>query len=375
MTAIEWGVSDHAAATSTGRMLEVLLEHPRLVQQVRALTPAQASELVRRVGLEDAGELLALLAPEQLAGLLDDVLWGAEAPGADEEFDPGRFAIWLEVMLEAGEQFAADQLVELSEDLVALAVSRAALVLDLGEVVAEANDEAGELFEKTLDGCLHEEIGEHLLVARRHDGWDALVSVLLALDTRHSGFLERVLHRCWLAAHESLDDHGGLRELITAEELLEIDAAAEREDRRAGRGYVSPASARAFLVLAARDDELVPGEDDAISRAYFRELDRAHDLGPHARVLEQLAFLTNVLVAAGPHHWRPAAAAEQALATCEAGLERLAAPNQSRDATLAQWGMIAAFRAGWGRRAAATRDQRVSNAPKSQTLPSRGSPR
>ncbi|MDT8285056.1 MAG: hypothetical protein RQ767_05980, partial [Thermovirgaceae bacterium] len=92
-----------------------------------------------------------------------------------------------------------------------------------------------------------------LLIARRHDGWDALITALVALDERHNDVLNRVLFRCWRAAHEQLDDAGGLYALLTAEDVLEVDAAAEREDRRAALGYVSPASARAFLGLAQAD--------------------------------------------------------------------------------------------------------------------------
>src|SRR5262245_2804754 len=48
------------------------------------------------------------------------------------------------------------------------------------------------------------------------------------------------------------------------------DARAEREERRAARGFVSPADARAFLGLARRVP--IEPERDPITRAYFREL-------------------------------------------------------------------------------------------------------
>ena len=374
-----------APATSTGRLLAALLDSRALVQQLRALPAPAVCDLVRRIGLEDAGEVLALLDVDQLTHLLDDVLWQADAPGADERFDPRRFATWLEVMLEAGEAFVADRLAELSEDLLTLAVSRFALVLELDEVEAEASGrEEGELVEKALDGSLCEEIDNYLLVARHHDGWDALVTALAALDERHNDVLARVLDRCWRAAHEELDDAGGLYALLTAEDVLEVDAAAEREDRRAARGYVSPASARAFLALAEQGfDAAKPGQEDAVTRAYFRELDadcaRQHqqwatgsehtpaiagllegalqklpsdavgrcakrpeaattlrvllaDLAQaqperHVRAIEELAYLANVLVAGDPSRgrpWRAAEAAEHVLQVCERGLVRLA---------------------------------------------------
>ena len=385
-TDVRPGSAPLVPATSTGRLLTALLDSPALVQQLRSLPAPAVGSLVRRIGLEDAGEVLALLNVDQLTFLLDDVLWSADAPGADESFDLRQFVTWLEVMLEAGDAFVADRLSELSEDLLTLAVSRFALVFDLEEVEAEASSrEEGELIEKALDSSLCQEIDSYLLIARHHDGWDALVMALVALDERHNDVLNRVLHRCWHAAHEQLDDAGGLYALLTAEDVLEVDAAAEREDRRAALGYVSPASARAFLALAAQGAAtLEPGAQDAITRAYFRELDadraRQHqgwqprsgaipsiaglleqalpeqpkkksarparhpesgatlrrllvDLvrtqpERHVRAIEELAYLANVLVAGDSSRgrpWRAAEAAEHVMQVCERGLVRLAA--------------------------------------------------
>ncbi len=389
------------ARVAVAPLLDALLSVPDLVSRVQALPGPAVVDLVRRIGLEDAGEVLGLLTVEQLTELLDDVLWDADAPGADETFEPRRFATWLEVMLEAGEEFAADQLAELSEDLLTLAVSRLALVLDLVEVEAAASERGqGELVEKALDASLHQELGDYFLVALQHDGWDTLVAALVALDARHGDVLERILHRSWTAAHEQLDDAGGLYELLTALDVLEVDAAAEREDRRAALGYVAPAAARAFLALAGRGCE--PAElnaDDPVTRAYFRELDvakvrrrqvaaayreeemvellrgavqsevasdavaspRRHPLRDqlaqlavrdpdrHARAVEELAFLTNVLVAGDASRgrpWRPVEAAERVLEVCEAGLERLPRDAAAGD-QLARWNLVAAFRAGW----------------------------
>lgn len=56
--------------------------------------------------------------------------------------------------------------------------------------------------------------------------------------------------------------------------MLESDAAADRQDRRARAGYISPADARAFLSLArqTRLDEIVAATTrDPITAAYFRE--------------------------------------------------------------------------------------------------------
>src|SRR5215469_13937278 len=46
------------------------------------------------------------------------------------------------------------------------------------------------------------------------------------------------------------------------------EVAGEREDRRAARGFIAPADARAFLELARRGDQLEAR--DTITMAYFR---------------------------------------------------------------------------------------------------------
>jgi hypothetical protein len=58
--------------------------------------------------------------------------------------------------------------------------------------------------------------------------------------------------------------------LLTADEMLDSDVAAARDDRRSAEGFVSPADARAFLELARRGG--AAGERDPITRAYFRGL-------------------------------------------------------------------------------------------------------
>jgi hypothetical protein len=59
-------------------------------------------------GLEDCGEIVALLSPAQLAQVLDLDLWRPPQPGRDEQFDPARFGLWLEVLLESGAEKAAE---------------------------------------------------------------------------------------------------------------------------------------------------------------------------------------------------------------------------------------------------------------------------
>src|SRR6478736_5663727 len=88
--------------TST-RLLRHVLESPALVEAVRELSPAVLGKLVDSIGLESAGELVALATTEQLERVFDEDLWREDAVGRDPRFDPARFALWLEILFEAGE--------------------------------------------------------------------------------------------------------------------------------------------------------------------------------------------------------------------------------------------------------------------------------
>src|SRR5262245_10147793 len=116
---------------SSTQLLMRILERPELVAAVRELPAPVLGRLIDRVGLEDAGELVALASSEQLQGVFDQDLWRAAAPGEDEKFRPERFALWLEIMFESGEGFLIEQLCALPRDLLTLAASRRLLVVDM----------------------------------------------------------------------------------------------------------------------------------------------------------------------------------------------------------------------------------------------------
>src|SRR5215831_6836134 len=118
----------HDALPST-QLLTRILERPGLVAAVRELPGAVLGKLIDRIGLEDAGELVALASTAQLERVFDDDLWRADRAGGDETFRPERFVLWLRVMAEAGEAQLVQRLGELPQDLLALAVHRLVLVL------------------------------------------------------------------------------------------------------------------------------------------------------------------------------------------------------------------------------------------------------
>jgi hypothetical protein len=260
-------------------LLSRLLEAPELAAAVQGLSAPVLGRLIDRVGLEDAGEIVALASTEQLTDLFDEDLWRAERPGADEVFDPDRFALWLEVMLEAGDDFTARRVTELDPDLLTLALCQLVLVVDsqrLGAQLAEAPEEELRV-DKALESSLTEELGNYLLVARKPDAWDAVFTVLVALDRDHHDFLEGLLDRASYICNEEVEDTGGLYQVLSAAETLVEDAGGARQDRRAQVGFVAPADARAFLALAAQSSprQILDGPaEDPLTRTYFRSYQR-----------------------------------------------------------------------------------------------------
>lgn len=400
-------------------LLDRMLEDPDLLPRIRALPAPLLRRTLLEIGLEDAGEIVALASLEQLREVFDEDLWTSPRPGADEAFDAVRFALWLEILLEGGDAFVANRLAELSEDFLAFAFSQLVRVIDTTAWTETlAGTQEAYVLDEVMDARLCQELDEYLIVSRLDNGWDAVWASLLALDERHAALLRTVLRRCWLTTWSRVERAGGLHAALDEAERVAEDARAERDDRRAERGYVSPADARAFLGLA-RSAPATP-ERDSVTRAYFRSLEptgggaarsrdargermtpattspalrldagagrdartwlpvqratSAHDAfrqalaelleadpDAHQRVVDELAYLANVLVAGDDTRaWSPADAAERVLALCDAGLAaclearaRAPEPPGAAQGALRRWGAVGLFRFAWAKEAAA----------------------
>lgn len=283
---------------SLASVLARLLDTPDLVHAVRALPGRQFASLVREIGIEDAGEIVALATTEQLVAAFDADLFVNERPGERETFDPDRFVTWLEILMEAGDGVVAGRISELSEDFVAHALSSLMLVLDNDALMlrlGEGDDDALRA-NKAIESSLAEEIDGYLLVSRRTGGWNAALALVLALDRDNREFLVPVLDRCAAGASRYVDDLEALAGVLDTAESLAEDVEAEREDRRSRQGYVEPRAAKSFLALAMRP---APGKApaplgrDPITHAYFRQLQRPRltEERPSATAAKALGWL------------------------------------------------------------------------------------
>ena len=75
---------------SSSALLARLLDAPTLASSIRELMPASLLELIEQVGLEDAGELVAVARPEQLHAVFDEDLWRRMDFEQEERFEQGR---------------------------------------------------------------------------------------------------------------------------------------------------------------------------------------------------------------------------------------------------------------------------------------------
>jgi hypothetical protein len=271
---------------SGGRALQRILDTPHLAQAVPRLPPELLHRVIQRHGLEDSTELVALATPEQVGRVFDLDLWRSAKPGLDEQFDALRFGTWLQVLIEGrGAEGAAALLAALPIDGVTVGLARHVRVFDVATLAYETLD--GNLVDLRADGdVLTCEVGGYRLEARRDDAWDAIVDVLLALDSGHRARFEDIIRGCRILSN-STPEESGMHDLLDEPEQVMFDLAAAREQRREQAGYATPAQARAFLDAARRlplDTGTVPPLHP-VAAAYFRALaEPAEGDGPGAQM-------------------------------------------------------------------------------------------
>jgi hypothetical protein len=373
----------------------------RLAMLAPKLRPELLHRVIGRYGLEDCVELVAQATPTQLSHLFDLDLWRPVRPGLDEHFDAARFGTWIEVLVEAGPEVAAAKLAGMPLPQIVAGLAHHVRVFDVSAVSAYETTDGTRIDYsrpvRNLTGC---EIGGYHVAATREDSWDAIVAVLVSLDIHYPDrFVE--LMRAVRSRSHSRREADGFHSLLDNREQIMFDVADERDRRRRERGFASPADARAFLQMSRESspETLAP---NPIARDYARSIDSAAaveqapiasseedveiaailaDAGvaplqaPRA-LLEsgerkqtthmercmrvvcerdpaaygerhfELAYLANVLIAGCSIQARPFTAkeaAEAAVATCNLGLERLAAAADY----LVAHDLIGAFQIGW----------------------------
>src|SRR5215470_14669461 len=157
-------------------LLDRLLDAPHLAQAIPRLQPELLHRVIETCGLQDCAEVVALATPEQLAQVFDLDLWRAPAAGVDEELDPDRFGMWLEVLMQSGAAVAAQKLAGIDLDLVVTCLAQHLVVYDRGAVSPYTTTDGHELM-PTIDvtSGLVCEVGGYVVKATRSAVWDTVV--------------------------------------------------------------------------------------------------------------------------------------------------------------------------------------------------------
>ncbi len=275
---------------SVDHRLARLLDTPFFARVVPHLAPETLHQLIQYRGLDACGELVTSATPAQLTSLLDLDLWRHAQPGRDEQFDVDRFGEWLEVLVDTGDSVAARTVAALDKHLVIVGLSRYLRVFDPGtfEPTASSDDEPMDRHEmmnsETSGDVLECEVGGYLVRARRTDAWDAIVTLLVTLETEHNHYFHAVMQGCRRLSN-SRPEIDGLDDLLMAPEQHLHDVAIERERRRSRHGYATPADARAFLQMARQPQHTAhtpsaPIAINPIATAYFRAAEEQADTTP-----------------------------------------------------------------------------------------------
>jgi len=253
-------------------LLDRLLSAPDLARIVPRLQPEILHRVIQRCGLEDCAELVALATPDQLARILDVDIWRAR-PGRDDEFDVDRFGLWLEVLVQSGAPVAARKLIELDIELVIAGFARLTSVFDGAAVSSYTTLDGEQVPGRVLNRGPVCEIGGYVIEARRTPAWDAVVDLLVFIDSEQPEYFHRLMRGC-VRLSNGTRESDGLHNLLEDQDQDMFDLAGDRDRRRETQGYVTPAQARAFL-QAARQLEVGGGQPppNLVARAYFRSIE------------------------------------------------------------------------------------------------------
>ena len=346
-----------------------LREGSELARVAPHLAPEVLHRLIRHAGLDRCLDMVEALGREQLGAVLDLDLWTAAAPGGDEQFDADRFGEWVEALVDRDPAAGARVVARCDRSLVVTGLSRYVRVFDPGvlEPTAPTDDEPSEHGLFASDGSTVE-VGGYVVQARREDGWDAIVGLLLELSAEHSECFHAVMAGCQRLSNAGRE-RDGLDDLLEAPDQLRHDVSIDRGDRRQAQGFIMAADARAFLSIAR---EAHPrGRENPIASAWLRlaeageptrQLIAAEGVLPDGRarlgsgpvddrgsgglrpmmeyLLEhhpdvalprarELAFLANTLVAGcrlQARSFTPGEASQAVAATCSLGLLRVPTP-------------------------------------------------
>lgn len=221
------------------RSLIALCDDPALPALLQALTPEALAQLCTRVGIRDAGPLMALAPVQQRVQALAVSVWKRPRPGVAEVFDPRELMDWLATWLEESEDLAAESFARMPEEDLLLYLSHVLSVATVKMWGLERSTEMEDL-DRIYAPSYHESAyGPYMVTARSGEHWQTLRE---ALDAWWGLEPERML-----TVLSQLVGDESMRAPDQGRESSNRDFASGREHVQERRGHVSAAGARAFL--------------------------------------------------------------------------------------------------------------------------------
>lgn len=238
-------------STQSSKLLTKLVDNPQLPALVPQLKTPTLTRLIKTVGVEDAGPIVAHTTTVQLQRVFDEMLWDSLVPGGSERMSPEAFIQWLEVLNDQGDTFVAERLEALGTQFLVSQLANVIEVQSMHDSFA-ASDEAAEVF------------GAYKVLAKFVEEWDVVRTALAALNADFPDFMGTVL-----ANLTSVARLGGIeRPSVNAQ----TDESQDRDKRREADGFLTPQGAREFLNYARTrplDELSAMNQYDPASRRYL----------------------------------------------------------------------------------------------------------
>ena len=231
--------NDKDGVNRKSNLVRRILDNPELPAYIKQLEPGSLHRLVQFIGKEDAEALIVHASPTQLQELVEADAWQADAPGAEEAFDPAKFLEWLALFDEMGSAFLCEKLQALGSDHFALALDHHVVVVDITSVGVMGDVET---------------FGTFGVLAKDEESWPPLRALLTDIWDEDADFVESALRLCCQRRSMLAENTH-----IAGNDTLYTDVSAGRDARRQRQGYVTPLSASVFLgeTMGMALDELI----------------------------------------------------------------------------------------------------------------------
>ena len=211
-------------------LVDRLQDNPLLPTYIDTLPAPVFKKLVLHIGKEDAQELLRYATDLQIRELIETDAWNSQVPGTEEKFDPAKFLEWILLWQDMSSAFLTAKLVSLGSEMLALALDKYIVVVDLDEVGVSGPVDTFSQFG---------------VMTRDEDQWELILNLLVDVWNEDPEFLEEALAYCCMRRSLFVE-----KTYISGNETLEQNVEGRRDHHRRKLGYISSTSAASFLTQA-----------------------------------------------------------------------------------------------------------------------------